>query len=55
MSVATKAKDRPAAAAFAWEDPFLLDEQLSEDERLIRDAARAYGQEKLLPRVADMY
>ncbi|MBN9063078.1 MAG: acyl-CoA dehydrogenase [Rhizobiales bacterium 65-9] len=55
MSVAPKAKDRPAPAAYVWEDPFLLDEQLSEDERMIRDAARAYGQEKLMPRVADMY
>ncbi|WP_342360943.1 acyl-CoA dehydrogenase [Terrarubrum flagellatum] len=55
MSVAPKAKDRPAPAAYSWEDPFLLDDQLSEDERLIRDAARAYGQEKLLPRVSEMY
>ena len=40
-----------AKAAFVWEDPFLLEEQLSEDERLVRDAARAYAQDKLLPRV----
>jgi glutaryl-CoA dehydrogenase len=52
---ATKAKDAPAPASFRWEDPFLLDEQLSEDERLIRDSARAYAQEKLLPRIVEAY
>src|SRR3954451_17277293 len=40
---------------FAWEDPFLLDEQLSDEERLIRDTARAYAQEQLLPRVIAAY
>ena len=40
-------------AAFRWEDPFLLDDQLSEDERMVRDAARAYCQEKLMPRVLE--
>ena len=30
---------------FSWDDPFLLDEQLTEDERMIRDTARAYAQE----------
>lgn len=42
-------------AAFKWDDPFLFDEQLTEDERLIRDTARDYAQEKLLPRVAEAY
>ncbi|MCV9937619.1 acyl-CoA dehydrogenase [Boseaceae bacterium BT-24-1] len=42
-------------AEFNWEDPFLLDDQLNEDERLIRDTARDYAQEKLMPRVADAY
>ena len=37
--------------AFRWEDPLLLEEQLSEDERLVRDAARNYCQGKLAPRV----
>jgi glutaryl-CoA dehydrogenase len=37
--------------AFNWQDPFLLDTQLSDDERAIRDAAAAYCQDKLLPRV----
>src|SRR5688572_1169329 len=43
------------SAAFVWDDPFLLDEQLSGEERLIRDTARAYAQEKLLPRVIEAY
>lgn len=38
-------------AGFQWDDALLLDQQLTEDERLIRDAARAYCQEKLQPRV----
>ena len=40
-------------AAFQWEDPFLLEDQLSEDERLVRDTARDYAQEKLLPRIVE--
>jgi glutaryl-CoA dehydrogenase len=50
-----KPKDAPAPARFHWEDPFLLDEQLTDDERMIRDTARAYAQEKLLPRVIEAY
>ena len=42
-------------SAFKWDDPFFLDDQLNEDERLIRDAASAYAQEKLQPRVRDAY
>jgi len=38
-----------------WSDPLLLEDQLHEDERLIRDTARAYAQEKLLPRVIEAY
>ncbi len=37
-------------AAFDWQDPLLLDTQLTETERLVRDTARAYAQEKLQPR-----
>src|SRR6476659_2951583 len=55
MSVRPQTKDKPAAASFAWDDPFLLDDQLTEDERLIRDTARAYAQDKLLPRVVKAY
>ena len=40
---------------FKWDDPFFLDDQLTEDERLIKDAARAYAQEKLLSRVKQAY
>ena len=42
-------------ASFEWQDPFLMDSLLSEDERLIRDTARQYAQEKLLPRVREAY
>ncbi len=38
-------------ASFNWEDPFLIEEQLSEDERMIMHSARQYAQDKLLPRV----
>lgn len=41
--------------SFQWEDPFLLDGQLSEDEKLIRDSARAYCQDQLQPRVLSAY
>lgn len=40
-------------ADFSWEDPFLLDDQLSEDERLVRDTARNYAQGQLMPRVLE--
>ena len=47
---------KPAAAAgFHWDDPLLLDEQLSGDERLVRDSARRYAQDKLAPRVTQMF
>lgn len=36
---------------FDWQDPFALDAQLTDEERMVRDAARAYAQEQLLPRV----
>ena len=38
-------------ARFDWADPFRLDDQLSEDERMIRDTARAYANERLAPRI----
>ncbi len=41
--------------SFNWEDPFLIDDQLTEDERMIRDAAQAFAADKLLPRVEDAY
>ncbi len=42
-------------AKFNAEDPFLLSEQLTEEERMIGDSARAYARENLLPRVTDMF
>jgi glutaryl-CoA dehydrogenase len=47
---AKKSNTRPE---FSWEDPLLLDDQLSEEERLIRDSARDYCQEQLLPRIIE--
>ncbi len=49
------AKASAKGAGFTWDDPFLLDDQLTEDERMIRDTARAYAQEKLQPRVIEAY
>ncbi len=43
------------ADGFQWDDPFHLESQLGEDERLIRDSARAYAQEKLQPRIVEAY
>ena len=42
-------------ARFDWADPFFLDDQLEDDERMIRDAARAYAQDKLAPRIIDAF
>ena len=42
-------------ASFNWQDPFLLDSQLAEEERMIRDAAGAYCQGQLLPRVTQAF
>ncbi|MFE3837461.1 acyl-CoA dehydrogenase [Pseudogemmobacter sonorensis] len=50
-----KAKDAPDLTRFDWEDPFRLDDQLSEEERALRDGARAYAQEKLQPRVIEAF
>ena len=49
------ANESARPAQFDWEDPFLLDQQLSDDERMIRDTARAYAQDKLQPRIVDAY
>ena len=48
-------KDRPDLGRFTWDDPLRLDTQLSEDERLLRDAAHAFAQSELQPRVRDAY
>ncbi len=48
-------KARPPKAQFVWDDPLLLSGQLIEDERMVRDAAHAYCQEKLAPRVLEAF
>jgi glutaryl-CoA dehydrogenase len=58
MSLAKVASGQPEAKSdtatqFAWDDPFMLDAQLGEDERLVAEAARQYCQERLMPRVLE--
>ena len=48
-TAATKASSKKAS--FVWEDPLLLDAQLTEEERMVRDSAQAYCADKLMPRV----
>jgi len=55
FAMALKPKDAPDLSRFDWQDAFRLEDQLTEEERMIRDAARAYAQEKLQPRVIDAY
>ena len=45
----------PKAPPFQWDDPFLLDEQLTDEERMIRDTARDYAQGRLQPRILAAY
>ncbi|MBM3566898.1 MAG: acyl-CoA dehydrogenase, partial [Alphaproteobacteria bacterium] len=45
--------NQTAKSAFDWSDPFRLDDQLSEDEKMVRDSARAYAEHKLMPRVIE--
>ena len=47
------APDVKSKPVFQWDDPFLLEDQLTEEERLVRDSARAYCQERLAPRVLE--
>jgi glutaryl-CoA dehydrogenase len=49
------APEKKAKAQFVWDDPLLLEQQLTEDERMVRDAARAYCQDKLAPRVLEAF
>ncbi len=53
IATAPAAPRAAAKAAFQWDDPLLLADQLGEDERMIRDAARAYCQDKLMPRILE--
>ena len=61
MSLATESfhsasvKVKKPKAEFKWDDPLLLSEQLTEDERLVMEAARSYCQEKLYPRVQSAF
>src|SRR3990172_10916708 len=48
-------KAKPPQAEFVWDDPLLLGGQLAEDERMVRDAAHAYCQEKLAPRILEAF
>ncbi|MEM6415681.1 MAG: acyl-CoA dehydrogenase [Pseudomonadota bacterium] len=50
-TVAKASKDKPDLSEFDWSDPFRLDDQLSDEECLIRDTARGYAQSALQPRV----
>lgn len=52
---ALKPKDAPDLGRFDWSDPFRLDGQLTEEERALRDGARAYAQDRLMPRVTAAY
>ena len=49
------AKDAPDLASFDWSDPFLIDNQLSEDDRMLRDAAASFASAELAPRVIEAY
>ncbi len=48
-------QSKPDLGSFNWEDPFLIEDQLAEDERMVRDAAKAYCDEKLAPRVTTAF
>ncbi len=53
MSVRETSENPRPAASFQWEDPFLLEDQLSEEEKLVRDTARNYSQGRLMPRILE--
>ena len=54
MATTTPTKSK-TETRFRWEDPLLLDQQLNDEERLVRETARAYAQDKLAPRVLEMF
>src|ERR1044072_3468207 len=54
MTAASARADRSAQSPRCdWQDPLLLEEELTEEERMLRDAARSYCQERLLLRILD--
>jgi glutaryl-CoA dehydrogenase len=55
LQQASQKAGKPAKAVFDWQDPFQLEGQLSEEERMIRDAAHGFAQSVLAPRVAEDY
>ncbi|WP_425602829.1 acyl-CoA dehydrogenase [Hoeflea algicola] len=55
MSVSPAVSIKTAKSFFQWEDPFLIADQLSDEERMIADAAAAFAADKLAPRVTDAY
>ncbi|MBO9467869.1 acyl-CoA dehydrogenase [Tropicibacter sp. R15_0] len=55
MSLDLSPQSQPGLSSFSWEDPFLMENQLQEDERMIRDSAKAYAQDRLMARVTDAF
>jgi glutaryl-CoA dehydrogenase len=55
MNTPLKAKDSPELGKFDWEDALRLDDQLEEDERMMRDAARTFAQDVLQPKIIKAY
>jgi len=55
MAHTLEPQSAPSLSSFNWEDPFLFDDQLSIDERMMREAAHAYAQEKLQPKVIEAF
>ncbi len=53
MVAETKMTQKPLRPQFQWEDPLLLEELLTEEERMVRDTARDYCQAKLMPRILE--
>lgn len=53
--IAASGKNGPELANFLWEDPLLFENSINENERMLRDAARAFAEEKLKPRIIDAY
>jgi glutaryl-CoA dehydrogenase len=52
MNAPAKPRTKPQ---FSWQDPLLLDQQLTEQERMVRDAAQAYCRDKLQPRIVEAF
>ena len=51
----SESQDSPSLSSFQWDDPFMLENQLTEEERMLRDAAHAYAQDRLMPRVTEAF